>query len=126
MDVRILQVGSFNSVRTEFVVDATLPKQQRSEVLSGFVGVVRAAAQLQVVHGRGATFGEGHNVMQFEKSCLVTTAPIRSNKRAATIVALPDATFDGSWHITSARAGGLSKARSLHFREPFAFQILEQ
>lgn len=47
-----------------------LTYEQRSKVLLGFKGIVRAAAQLEVLHRRGSPLGKRHDVVEFQTPAL--------------------------------------------------------
>ena len=55
-------------------LDAGLPHEQRSEPLLRFVGVVRGAAQFEIVDGRRPAIGKGQTVMVLEPGRLGAAA----------------------------------------------------
>jgi hypothetical protein len=94
-------------------------------MLPRFVGVVRAAAQLQVVDRSRTAIRERHDMMEFQEPRF-PAATVSANKRASASVARPHGTSHISRHMTPARVSRPRRTRPLNVRQFSSLEIFEQ
>ena len=90
-----------------------------------FVGVVRAAAQLDVLHGRLAASRIRLDVVEFEK-CRLRAASVIADRRAPTRIPSPDGSPHCCRDVARTLGARFRRARSSRFGEALAFEPLDQ
>jgi hypothetical protein len=80
------------------------------EALGGFVGIVRSAAESEVVDGGRAAGGVRDDVMELEEFSLGAAA-LLATKRAAAPVALPHQPFDVGRNVPGVGSGRSRRPR---------------
>ena len=100
-------------------------QHERSEGQLRLVGIVGAAAKLDVANRRFPSASEGHDVMELQKAALGTSAG-GSDKRAPGAIPPPDFPSNRSRDMTRARRYFPRLPRAVRGGEPLSIQIGEQ
>jgi hypothetical protein len=93
-------------------------------MLSRFIGVMGAAAQLQVFDVRRTAVREWHDMVQFEE-CRFLAPTVRSNERTSAIITRPHRAFHARGHVTSVRVSLLGWSRPFDLRQPPSLEIFQ-
>ena len=103
----------------------SLPHEHRAEVLLCFVGIVRAAAKLEIVGSAAATGRVGHDVMEFQEAAL-GAATVRTDKPALPAVPRPDIAPHRSGDMSRTGCCRSTRSRAVGATNPPLFQLSNQ
>jgi len=97
-----------------------------TEIEFGLVFVVRAAAELDVVHRGRATRSIGRNMMELEEALVRAAAAVAAHEGAAAAIAEPDRALYLGRDMSRARAGSTALSRAVRSGELLLGEVLKE